>query len=83
MEGELKIPEKKVPVVYRIKTGSEYGGQIIEPSWTKDGLLIPSTYFAGVESHPIIIKIPRDICKSMIKDLLDEIRKEESGQVYD
>lgn len=83
MEGELRIPEKKVPVVYKIRAGSEYGGQTIESSWTKDGLLIPSTYFAGLGSHPIIVKIPRDICKEMVKDLMDEIRKEESGHVYD
>lgn len=83
MEGELRIPEKKVPVVYKIKDDDKYGGQTIESSWAKDGLSIPSTYFDGIRSRLVIVKIPRDICKEMVKDLMDEIRKEESGHVYD
>ena len=80
------------------KTSSKYMGvQIVskivcdesdrEPvssCWDNDrGLLIPSSYASGRDVCPIMVRIPRDICKEMVKDLMDEIRKEESGHVYD
>ena len=82
----------------RDKTSSEYMGvQIVskivcdesdrEPissAWDKDkGLLIPSSYTSGMDPTPIIIRIPRDVCKDMVKDLMEEILKEQAGAVMD
>ena len=56
----------------------------ISSAWDKDkGLLIPSSYTSGMDPTPIIIRIPRDVCKDMVKDLMEEILKEQAGMVMD
>ena len=56
----------------------------ISSAWDKDkGLLIPSSYTSGRAPTPIIIRIPRDVCKDMVKDLMEEIFKEQAGAVMD
>ena len=82
----------------RDKTSSEYmgvqivsnmmckesNGEPIPSAWDKDkGLLIPSSYTSGMDPTPIIIRIPRDVCKDMVKDLMKEILKEQAGEVMD
>ena len=69
-----------IHVVEKVKKDDAISGAIWD---NKIGLLIPSSYFNYEEVYPILVKIPRDICKEMVKDLMDEIRKEESGHVYD
>lgn len=74
---------KGIPIVSKIVC-NESNREPVSSVWTKDGgLLIPSSYASGRDSCPMMIRIPRDICKEMVKDLMDEIRKEESGHVYD
>ena len=36
-----------------------------------------------IKPDPIMIRVNHDVCKEMVKDLLDEIRKEEAGEVLD
>lgn len=56
----------------------------ISSAWDKDkGLLIPSSHTNGMKTTPIIIGIPRDVCKDMVKDLMKEILKEQAGAVMD
>ena len=56
----------------------------ISSAWDKDrGLLIPSSHTNGMKTTPIIIGIPRDVCKDMVKDLMEEILNEQAGAVMD
>ena len=62
----------------------ESNGELVSSAWDKDkGLLIPSSYTSGRAPTPIIIRIPRDVCKDMVKDLMEEILKERAGAVMD
>lgn len=83
MENETSTRYKGVQIVSKIAS-KESNGEPIPSAWDKDkGLLIPSSYASGRDVCPIMVRIPRDICKEMVKDLMDEIRKEESSHVYD
>ena len=83
MENETSTRYRGVQIVSKIAS-KESNGEPIPSAWDKDkGLLIPSSYASGRDVCHIMVRIPRDICKEMVKDLMDEIRKEESGHVYD
>ena len=74
---------KGVQVVSKMMC-KESNGEPIPSAWDKDkGLLIPSSYTSGMDPTPIIIRIPRDVCKDMVKDLMEEILKERAGAVMD
>ena len=83
MENETSTRYKGVQIISKIAS-KESNGEPVSSCWDNDrGLLIPSSYASGGDVCPIMVRIPRDICKEMVKDLMDEIRKEESGHVYD
>ena len=70
-----------VQIVSKISS-KESNGEPISSAWDKDrGLLIPSSYTSGMDPTPLILRIPRDICKDMVNDLMEEILKEQAGQV--
>ena len=72
-----------VQIVTKI-VSQESNGEPVPSAWDKDrGLLIPSSYTSGRAPTPIIIRIPRDVCKDMVKDLMEEILKEQAGAVMD
>lgn len=74
---------KGVQIVSKIVC-EESNRKPISSAWDKDrGLLIPSWFTSDREPTPIIIRIPRDVCKDMVKDLMDEILKERAGAVMD
>lgn len=69
-----------IPVIEKIKKDDKMSGSI----WDKEnGLYIPSSYYDMIELQPILVKIPKEICKQMVKDLMEEILKEQAGQVMD
>ena len=83
MENETSNRYMGVQIVSKIVC-EESDRKPISSAWDKDkGLLIPSSYTSGREPTPIIIRIPRDVCKDMVKDLMDEILKERAGAVMD
>ena len=69
-----------IPVIEKVKKDDKISGSI----WDKEnGLYIPSSYYNLEEVNPILIKIPKEVCKQMVKDLMEEILKEQAGQVMD
>ena len=69
-----------IPVIEKIKKDDKMSGSI----WDKEnGLYIPSSYYDMIELQPILVKIPKEICKQMVKDLMEEILKEQAGMVMD
>lgn len=69
-----------IPVIEKIKKDDKITGSI----WDKEnGLYIPSSYYDTTQLQPILVKIPKEVCKQMVKDLMDEILKERSGHVFD
>ena len=81
---------KGAPIVAKIMSNELE--EPISSIWDKEkGLLICIPYFTieqcgptqKVHSHETFLRINRDKCKEMVKDLLDEIRKEEAGEVLD
>ena len=69
-----------IPVIEKIKKDDKMSGSI----WDKEnGLYIPSSYYDTIELQPILVKIPKEICKQMVKDLMEEILKEQAGAVMD
>ena len=82
-DKNAKTRYKGIPIVSKLLC-NESNREPVSSCWDNDrGLLIPSSYSSGIDVCPIMVRIPRDICKEMVKDLMDEIRKEESGHVYD
>ena len=83
MENETSSKYMGVQIVSKIVC-DESDREPISSAWDKDrGLLIPSSYTSGRAPTPIIIRIPRDVCKDMVKDLMEEILKEQAGAVMD
>lgn len=77
-DKKLESKYMGVPIVSKILC-EESDRKPVSSAWTKDGgLLIPSSYASGRDSCPIMIRIPHDICKEMVKDLMEEILKEQS-----
>ena len=69
-----------IPVIEKIKKDDKMSGSI----WDKENwLYIPSSYYDMIELQPILVKIPKEICKQMVKDLMEEIFKEQAGEVMD
>lgn len=67
-------------VIEKVKKDDKISGSI----WDKEnGLYIPSSYYNLEEVNPILIKIPKEVCKQMVKDLMEEILKEQAGAVMD
>lgn len=83
MENETSTRYRGVQIVSKIAS-KESNGEPIPSALDKDkGLLIPSSYTSGMDHTHIIIRIPRDVCKDMVKDLMEEILKEQAGAVMD
>ena len=69
-----------IPVIEKVKKDEKISGSI----WDKEnGLYIPSAYYDLKEVNPILVKIPKKVCKQMVKDLMEEILKEQAGAVMD
>lgn len=69
-----------IPVIEKVKKDDKISGSI----WDREnGLYIPSSYYNMIELEPILVKIPKEVCKQMVKDIMEEILKEQAGEVMD
>ena len=69
-----------IPVIEKVKKDDKISGSI----WDREnGLYIPSSYYNMIELEPILVKIPKEVCKQMVKDIMEEILKEQAGAVMD
>lgn len=79
-EDNIMARINDIPVIEKVKKDDKISGSI----WDKEnGLYIPSSYYNLEEVNPILIKIPKEVCKQMVKDLMEEILKEQAGAVMD
>ena len=79
-EDNIMARLNDIPVIEKVKKDDKISGSI----WDKEnGLYIPSSYYNLEEVNPILIKIPKEVCKQMVKDLMEEILKEQAGAVMD
>lgn len=79
-EDNIMARINDILVIEKVKKDDKISGSI----WDKEnGLYIPSSYYNLEEVNPILIKIPKEVCKQMVKDLMEEILKEQAGAVMD